>query len=289
MMHTHAIGIDIGGTKIAAGVVDTQTGVVAQRRQLPTQPGRGAQAVLDDTLALARELAGHAPGAHIGLGICELVNPTGDVTSQYTIDWAGVPVQSLLSEIAPARVEADVRAHARAEAVLGAGRGFDTFVFLSVGTGISSTLVQGGLPFAGSRGNALVLATGPVTVPAPDGGRIRFVLEEYASGAALCARAGVERAEQLFEAAAAGDPAAHDLLADAGTMLGSAAGWLASVLDPAAMIVGGGLGTAEGPYWDAFVPAVRDHIWSETTRTLPILKAALGPDAGIIGAALSAP
>ena len=291
---TYAIGIDVGGTKIAAGVVDlTANGAIVMRAMAPTAPERGGAAVLDDVLAMAGDLrdrfkrSGGSVDA-IGLGVCELVNRCGEVTSDFTIAWQGVAVQAALNAIAPAVVQGDVRAHAMAEATFGAGRGFDPFVFASVGTGISACLVQGAVPFAGARGNALVLATGPISIATPDGALHSFVLEEYASGSALARRYGVERTEQIFAAAQRGEERARTMLHDAGWLLGGALGWLASVLDPAMIVVGGGLGSAPGLYWDALVAGVRAHIWSDATRTLDVRQAALGSDAGIIGAALYA-
>jgi glucokinase len=288
---SYAIGIDVGGTKIAAGLVDTASGAVILRAQRPTDAARGGAVLLDDVLDLARQLdvqartQGHAPIA-VGLGVCELVDRAGNVTSDFTIAWSDTPVQDALSAVAPAIVQADVRAHALAEAVFGAGSGQDPFVFASIGTGISACLVQGRVPYEGARGNALVLATGPISVPGDDGALRQFVLEEYASGAALARRFGVDRVERIVDAAAAGDASAERLLRDAGTAVGGALGWLASVLDPAAVVVGGGLGSAPGLYWDALHTAVRAHIWSDATRTLLIRQAALGRDAGIVGAAL---
>jgi glucokinase len=75
---------------------------------------------------------------------------------------------------------------------------------------------------------------------------------------------------------------------DAAEALGGGVGWLANVLDPEAVIVGGGLGLAGGLYWDAFVDSVRRHVWAEATRDLPIVRAELGTDAGVIGAAVHA-
>lgn len=292
-----AIGIDVGGTKIAAGVVDLRSGAIEHTVRVATRPERGGDALLAEVVEISRGLlaivakAGHQV-CGIGLGLCELVDLQGEVTSAFTIPWQGVPVRATLAQLAPAYVDADVRAHALAEAHFGAGHGpdCDPFVFVSVGTGISCCLVQQGVPYAGARGNALVLATGPITVPGPDGKLMQFVLEEYASGAALAQRYGVARTEEIFADALSGDACARSrasaMLQDAGTVLGSAIGWLCSVLDPAAVIVGGGLGSAPGLYWEALQRSVREHIWSEATRELRIKQAQLGNDAGIIGAAL---
>ena len=146
-----------------------------------------------------------------------------------------------------------------------------------------------------SRGNALILASSPLTVDcAACGARNRFVLEDFASGPALVARYRAEsgrpasRGEEVLSAAAAGDAAAVAVVRSAGEALGGSVGFLVNVLDPEAVVVGGGLGLAGGLYWEAFVAATRAHVWSEATRGLPILRAALGPDAGVIGAALMA-
>jgi glucokinase len=95
-------------------------------------------------------------------------------------------------------------------------------------------------------------------------------------------------AEVVITLANEGDALAHEILQSAGQAMGSALGWLANVLDPAAIVIGGGLGTADGLYWDAMARSAREHIWSDDTRRLPIVKAALGQDAGLIGAALYA-
>ena len=96
------------------------------------------------------------------------------------------------------------------------------------------------------------------------------------------------RAEDVLSAATAGDEAALSAIRTAAGALGVSIGWLVNVLDPAAIVVGGGLGSAPGPYWDQMVASAREHIWSEASRSVPIVPAALGPAAGLIGAALAA-
>ncbi|MEN9938684.1 MAG: hypothetical protein RLZZ387_5263 [Chloroflexota bacterium] len=296
---SYALGIDVGGTKIAGGVVDLETGQVLVRRSTPTRPERGGEPVLADTLELARALHSEAralgvEARGVGVGVCELVDPAGHVTSGHAVQWAGLPVRERLEEIGPAAVEADVRAHALAEARFGAGRGLDLFVFVTVGTGISSCLVQGGRPLAGARGNALVLASSPTTVVCERCGTVnRPVLEEYASGPALVARYNRDygghaaRGEDVLAAMEAGDAHASLVVTSAGAALGVALGWLVNVLDPEAVVVGGGLGAAGGPYFDTMTDSTHTHIWADATRGLPILRAALGPDAGLVGAALT--
>jgi glucokinase len=262
----------------------------------PTLPLRGSQAVLGDTRALAHELMLEADAQGysvlgIGVGVPELVDPAGRITSAYNFDWQTLPVQETLSELAPSVVDADVRAGALAEALYGAGRDYRLFCYVTVGTGISYCLIQEGRPYTGAHGNALLLASSPLTTVCSTCGTVlRPVLEEFAGGPGLVASynaatgAQTIRAEEVL-AVAHQDERAAAILHHAGSALGVSVGWLINVLDPEAVIVGGGLGSADGLYWDAFVAATREHIWSAAHRNLPILHAALGPDAGIIGAA----
>ena len=298
--HGWAIGIDVGGTKIAAGLVDPETGRTTGRRTMPTGSDRGGAAVLADVEAVAGDLANEARArgrtvAAVGVGVPELVDPEGRIGSDHAFDWRALPVVGRLGEIAPATIEADVRAAALAEARFGAGQPFASFAYVSVGTGISSTLVLDGRPWPGARGAALVLSTGPISVPCPHcGGLEPFVLEEFASGPGLVRRhaeltgRAANGAEEVVAAAAAGEPEAVAVVETAAVALGSAVGFLVNVADPAAIVVGGGLGSAPGPFWDHLVAGTRRHVWNPEAQSLPILQARLGLDAGWIGAALAA-
>jgi glucokinase len=119
-------------------------------------------------------------------------------------------------------------------------------------------------------------------------------LEEFAGGPGLARRYGQLSgqaplgAEAVFAAERQGDALARTVIQSAGAALGVSLGWYVNVLDPEAVVVGGGLGTAGGLYWESLVASTRAHIWAENTRTLPIVTARLGPEAGLIGAAVSA-
>lgn len=260
------IGIDAGGTKLAAGLVDVPSGRLIRRREVPANPCRGGRAVLTDCVALAHELAaGQADG--IGLAVPELVALDGRITSAATWDWRGWDLASPFASIGPVRVESDVRAAAMAEARLGAGRGLSSFLHLTIGTGVSHTFVMDGTPWPGARGNAVV-------VGAP-------LIEWSASGAALAARAGKARAEEVLACAA--DDAIVDDIARA---LAIELARLVNAFDPQAVIIGGGLGLACA-FRLRLTALAREHIYAAETRDLSIRAATLGRDAGVIGAALA--
>lgn len=294
---SYAIGIDIGGTKIAAGIVCFPSGKVLHKGILPTLPIRGGEAVLEDCISLARRLKTYADDRGwqvegIGVGIAELVNLEGEITSDYLIKWRGLPARERLSQVLPTRFESDARAPALAEALFGAGRAFTNFVYLTVGTGISYCLVLDGQPYAGAHGHAIMVASGALTLECEKCGAVHDqVLEEFAAGPSLVARytqrasAQLNSGEAVAAAARGGDPIAREIVRSAGAALGNSVGFLINVLDPQAVVVGGGLGLAGGLYWDTFVASTRKHIWSDVSRDLPILHAELGADAGLTGAA----
>lgn len=262
------IGIDAGGTKLAAGLVDVDAGVLLDRRVVAAEPARGARAVLNDCVELARELAASQHVEAIGIGVPELVSLDGRVTTAVNWDWREAGWQLPLSCVAPVHVESDVRAAALAEARFGAGRGLSSFLYVTVGTGISHTFVLDGAPWRGAHGNAIVTGA-----PA---------IEEEASGSAVAQRAGKHRAEEVFS-----DARYRPLINEAAQSLGIELARLVNALDPEAIVVGGGLGL-RAEYRARIETAMRVMIYADSSRSVPVVPSLLGPEAGMIGAAMSA-
>lgn len=293
------IGFDVGGTKIAAGLLAVPEGRPRARRLTPTLSTRGGRVVLDDVLRVARELSAEAtalgqPVEAIGLGVCELVDRESRIVSANCIQWLDQPVRDELSAIAPATIEADVRAAAIAEARFGAGKSFRSFLYVSIGTGISCSLILDGKPHLGAKGATGTMASSSLSLPCEEcGHKNRRALEEIASGPALVSRfnaadGNVTSAQEVLVAATAGDSQAIEVIRSAAEALGSQIGLLVNVLDPEAVVIGGGLGLSEGLYAEHFIASTRRHIWSNVNRDIPILRAAMGADAGWMGAAAKA-
>jgi glucokinase len=262
------VGIDAGGTKLAVGLVDTSSGEVFAAREVQTRTERGGAAVLADCVQLASELAAGEPLDAIGIGVPELVTLGGEIESACSWDWRDGRWKSAFAEIAPVHVNSDVRVAALAEARLGAGRRFTSFIYVTIGTGISQTFVLHGSPWPGARGNALILGSPPV--------------ELVASGPALAARAGKDRAEDVLRS-----PGDRQLVEQSAHDLAIEIARLVNALDPEGVVIGGGLGLAE-EFRDLVVASLRPAIYAGSTRELEVLAASLGSRAGIIGAAISA-
>jgi glucokinase len=294
------LGIDVGGTKTSLGVVRFPEGRIVNRAVLETATGAEsgpflARVVQEAAAVIDRAASEGAPCRAIGLSVCELVDLGGRIASHHRLQWTGLPVQEQLERYGRTVIESDVRAAALAEARWGAGRGYGAFLYVNIGTGISACWVKDGVPHAGSRGNALVFASSPIPFTCPHCGESgAYVLEDVAGGAGLArlyaahSRASNVSAKDVLIAATAGDRHAATVIERANQALGSSLGLVIGVLDPEAVVIGGGLGSAGGLYWDGLVRATRDHIWAEGTRDLPIRRATLGDDSALIGAAARA-
>ncbi len=294
MMERYAIGIDIGGTKIAAGLI-SESAKVLFPKHVPTEAHLGGEAVLAKVDGLIQELLQKAQGIQIegiGLGIAELVDNRGKISSSHTIKWQWLDVRSRLSRDFPMVIEADVRAAALAEARFGAGKNFKNFLFITVGTGISHSLVIAGTPYAGSHGNALLFASSPITIYDKNEAKTYPALEDFSSGPAIVKRYNQAtgktflKGQEVVAASEQGDREAQFVLESAGTALGAGVGWLVNTLDPEIIVLGGGLGVSEGHYWQAFESSIRQHIWAEVSQKISLHKAAFGIEAAMLGAAL---
>ena len=300
-----AIGIDIGGTKVAALRV-AEDGDVLDRRERPT-PADDVAATVETVSELAAELAA-AGGEAIGVGAAGMVDfAAGVLRYAPNLAWREIPLRDLLSERTglPCVVDNDANVAAWGEYRFGAARGYRHVLAVTVGTGIGGGIVadgellRGAHGFAAEIGHIIVEPDGP-----PCGCGNRGCWEQVASGRALgrLARAEVERepagriaalaggaqasGRHVSEAAREGDPAAAAIFATVGRRLGEGIAGLVNILDPEVVIVGGGV-AEEGavllePAREAFLDAVEAP---EHRPEVPILAATLGNDAGAIGAA----
>lgn len=288
-----SVGVDIGGTKTAVLAVAVPEVEVLFREVFPTQARLGATYVREQlarTLAHLRSELGLHERLAVGVSVPELVDLGGLVTTDVVVPGlTGGPKE--WTEIGVVRVDSDVRAAAHAEASVGSGRGFTSFAYVSIGTGISSTFVLNGAAWPGAHGAAILLGSGPFGPELNPDGR-PYPLEQLASGPAIVAayRSVGGRAESAQEILNRYDcdAVAAQVVAQAGAAAGRGVALLVNVLDPHAVIVGGGLGCVGGPYWQCLESATRAQIWADAARGIPLLRSGLGPDAAAIGAALKA-
>jgi glucokinase len=291
-----AIGLDIGGTKIAVGIAMGAPGRLEHRAVAWTRPELGIESVLKTADALIEDAiaAARAEGiklSRLGIAVPELVDTFGQIFSEaVVVGLSAVDLRARYSEFDVVVVESDVRAAAVAEARVGAGKSYESFCYVSVGTGISHCLVQSGAPWRGSRGSAILLGSSVMAEWQDAGASRRWVLEEISSGPAVLARyralGGAAGSVREVLDAYATEASATRSVDEAAAALGIGLATLVNLLDPECLVVGGGLGVAPGPYFELAVASARSHIYSATARDLAILQAECGEDSAVLGAAV---
>jgi glucokinase len=308
----HAIGVDIGGTKIAAGVVDEDGRIIAKTRR-DTDP-RDSDSVDHGVIEACRELIEQHEVGAIGLAAPGFIG-SDQATVLFTpnLPWRDHPLRDIvakeLGEDIKIVVENDANAAGWAEFRFGAARDVEDMLLLTIGTGLGGALVVGGNLVRGAWGVAAEVGHMRV-VP---GGHYcgcghEGCWEQYASGSALVrdAQAALitspERGGRLLElaggdaeeltgphvtqAAQEGDPLAVELLAELGRWIGEGSASVAALLDPAIVVIGGGVSAAGDLLLAPARRGFQEQLSARGHRPeAPLALASMGNDAGIVGAA----
>ncbi|GCD93122.1 ROK family protein [Embleya hyalina] len=286
------IGVDIGGTKIAVGLVHRDGGVT-DRRVRATPAAAGADRVLATVIDLVRELAPAAACVGIGApGAVDVRTGTVRFATDLLPGWAGTPVGGTVESATGLRtlVDNDVNVLALGELRRGAAIGNDAVLYVSVGTGVGGALALGGRIVRGARGVTGELGhlsvAGPVSARRCGCGRTGH-LEAVASGPAIEAAYGAPGPDlrEIARRAHAGEARAGAVITGAAVALGRTLGGLVSALDPRALVLGGGVSGIGPLFTDPLADALRAEVLPPL-RTIPVLTAGLGLDAPLVGAAL---
>ncbi len=308
------IGIDLGGTKIAAALIDSHLTVMA-KLTVATAPEEGMQAVVDRIIGSAVRLCESAPVDIGSVGrVCigspgPVVRESGTVLDAPNLRWKNValapPVARALG--VPVIVENDANAAAVAENLLGAGKASKNMMYITVSTGIGGGLVLDGRLYRGSTGAAgeightTAVRNGPMC-----GCGNRGCLEAVASGTAIarrgqelaCRPAGRAIAElagegpitalTVAEAARRGDTAAIAILRDAFEYLGIAVASAANLLNLDTVVIGGGVSGVGDMLFEVVRREVNARAFPFVAEKCGIVPASLGADSGVLGAACCA-
>lgn len=287
----HGIGVDIGGTKIAAGLVD-EAGHLLRSESVPTP--QDADQIAPAVAALVKKLTGDESVSGIGIGAAGFVDiDRSTIIFAPNIDWRDEPLGRDVARHTglPVVVENDANAAAWGEFRFGAGEDADDLLLVTVGTGVGGgtvhrgQLLRGGFGVAGEVGHLRVVPDGIECGCGQHG-----CLEQYGSGRALV-RAAKERGvdlsgPEITQRAVAGDELCIDLLHDLGEALGAGIASLAAVLDPSVVAIGGGVADAGDLLLDPIRSSFKTYLPAGEHRPVAQIRlAVLGNEAGIIGAA----
>ena len=305
----HAIGIDIGGTKIAGALVDAQGQIVIEER-VPS-PAGDPEAMVDAVVGLIERLSANHEVIGAGVAAAGFIDADqSTIIYAPNISWRNEPFKAKLEAKLniPVIIENDANAAGWAEYRYGAGRGFKHMIMLTIGTGVGgavitdSHMLRGGFGIAGELGHLRVVPDGLLCGCGQNG-----CLESYASGTALVrtarelaasnspegarlreieAEAGQLTGLEVYKAILEGDKGALRLLSELGSWLGQAIGSLVAVLDPEVVVIGGGVSAAGDLLLNPIREAYLAHLPARGYRPeLKITTAEFVNDAGVVGAA----
>jgi len=300
-----AVGMDVGGTSLRAGLV-SERGLVGEvlRRRSEVDDVDALVAAVADALEELGEGTGSA--LPVGVGMAGLIDRGGRLRYGPNVGMREVPLAALLRDaLGPDRVVRvlnDASAAVIGEHRVGAARGHRDVVMFTLGTGVGGgvivdgRLLEGADGFAGELGHLVIREGGR---DAPSG--VLGTVEAYASGTAIgreadeavaAGLAGARPADApgVVAAAGAGEPWALSVLERVGSRLGIAIASVVAVVDPSIVVVGGGAGDAAAPF---LLSAARDSFVSNLMGAAhrpvaPVVPAELGDDAGVIGAGFAA-
>jgi glucokinase len=307
-----AIGVDLGGTTVKTGLINSDGKILAISK-VPTRAEENPTAVIEQIKKSINEVLSHTNGssiAGIGIGAPGLIqNPGGIVKSPPNLKgWDVVPLAEIISKEFHLRVEVDNDANvaAVAESKFGAGKEYPNFLFIIWGTGVGGGVImnnhiyRGPTGGAGEVGHISINYEGLMCNCGTRGCVEAYVGQKYLSKrtieklksnphSAILNFAGGDESKiepvHISKAAEAGDQLAKDILVEAGTLLGVMIGGVMNTLDFRVTVIGGGVSAVGDFVYDAIAESTKKNVQKPLREGIKILRAQLGNDAGIFGAA----
>lgn len=307
-MSKYCFGIDVGGTSVKCGLFQTD-GTLADKWEIPTRTENQGENILPDVAEAIRNKMQErgiekADVAGVGIGIPGPINTKGEAACAVNLYWGFKPVAKELSELTglPAKAGNDANVAALGEAWKGAAAGAQNVVMATLGTGVGGGIIVGGKIVAGHHGAGGEI--GHANIDHSENEKCNCgnsgCLEQYASATGIVRVArqilesssetstlrGIEKltAKDVLDAFKAGDVLAGKIMEQVGDKLGGALAFIAAVVDPEAIVIGGGVSKAGQSLIDCIQKYYRQYAFSLCKDT-PMVIASLGNDAGIYGAA----
>ena len=307
-MSKYCFGIDVGGTSVKCGLFQTD-GTLADKWEIPTRTENQGENILPDVAEAIRNKMQErgidkADVAGVGIGIPGPINTKGEAACAVNLYWGFKPVAKELSELTglPAKAGNDANVAALGEAWKGAAAGAQNVVMATLGTGVGGGIIVGGKIVAGHHGAGGEI--GHANIDHSENEKCNCgnsgCLEQYASATGIVRVArqilesssetstlrGIEKltANDVLDAFKAGAVLAGRIMQQVGDKLGGALAFIAAVVDPEAIVIGGGVSKAGQPLIDCIQKYYRQYAFSLCKDT-PMVIASLGNDAGIYGAA----
>ena len=226
------LGVDIGGTKTAIGIVDTKKGSVESKIVIPSKKFKNDKKNLNIIINTSIELAKANKIKHIGIGVPELINNKGIIKGDYNFKWNNYNLKNFFPSNFFIKVESDVRCHLLAEQKFGKGKNINNFIYINIGSGLSYAQFKEKKIYSGSRGYAIHFASSLISLyDWKKNKKISLVPENYYSGKDIL------KIEKKFKDV----NKRKKILIHVSESIGSLIASLINSIDPQQIILGGGV------------------------------------------------
>ena len=271
------IGVDIGGTKTAIGVVDAMRGSVESKIIIPSKTFKSDKKNLNLIIKTSLDLAKIYKIKHIGIGVPELINNDGIIRGNYNFKWNNFNLKKFFPRKMYIKVESDVRCHLLAEQKFGKGKNVNNFIYVNIGSGLSYAHFKENKIYSGSRGYAIHFASSIISLyDWKRGKKISLIPEEYISGKDIL------KIEKNFK----NKKKKNKILINVSESIGSLIAGLINTVDPYQVVLGGGVISNNLFLKKNIIKYIKQFIIADEAKKIKILTSKFKDNTGILGAGL---
>jgi glucokinase len=272
-----SVGVDIGGTKTAIGIVDTNKGSIDSKIVIPSKKYRNDKKNLNLIINKSIELAKAHKIKHIGIGVPELINNNGIIKGDYNFKWNNYNLTKFFPSNYFIKVESDVRCHLLAEKRFGKGKNINNFIYINIGSGLSYAQFKEKKIYSGSRGYAIHFASSLISLyDWKKNKKISLVPEDYYSGKDIL------KIEKIFK----DTNKRKKILIHVSESIGSLIASLINTVDPQQIILGGGVIVNNIFLKNNIIKFTKKYILAKDAKKIKISVSKFRDNTGILGAGL---
>ncbi len=272
-----SIGVDIGGTKTAIGIVDTIYGTVSSKKIIASKTFKNDKKNLDLIVKTTLELANKYKIKNIGIGVPELINNNGIVKGSYNFKWNNLNFKNIFPSDFSIKVDSDVRCHLIAEQKFGKGRNINNFIYINIGSGLSYSHYRENKIYSGSKGYAIHFASSVISLyDWKKNKKISIIPEEYCSGKDILKI--LKKYKNTNKR--------NKILINVSESIGSLIANLINSVDPTLIILGGGVISNNLFLKKNIIKFTRKYILANEVKKIKILSSKFKDNTGILGSGL---
>ncbi|MDC1054471.1 ROK family protein [Alphaproteobacteria bacterium] len=271
-----AIGVDIGGTKTAIGIIDYQTGKISKKLIFPSKSfikdSKNLNFIIEKTLVLSNANRIN----HIGIGVPELINNKGVIKGNYNFNWSNINLAKYFPKNIKVLVDSDVRCHLRAEKYFGVARNYKNFAYINIGTGLSYAQFKENDIYSGANGYAIHFASSKISLyDWKKNKKISLIPEDYYSGKELVKILNIKNTQKK-----------NRIMKNVADSLATIIGSLINTIDPAKIVLGGGVVIHNAYFTKILISNIRKYILADEVKKINIVTSKLKDNTGLLGAGL---